>query len=73
MFSSKGKSSQTEAQNSRKKQIALERINMWEKRKKCFPFEAQIIIMSSELYNICKGKIIPQYPKVHNGVNGFKR
>ena len=40
--------------------------------KGCFLFEAQIIIMSSELYNICRGEIIQHYPQVWDGVNGLE-
>lgn len=46
-------------------------INVWEKGKECFLFEAQTIIMSSELYDIHRSKII-QYLKVWDEVNGLK-
>ena len=46
-----------EAQNFRKEQRASDRINMWEKRKENFLFEAQITTTSSELHNVGRGKM----------------
>ena len=59
------------AQNFRKEQKALKRINMWEERKEYFLLEAKII-MSCELDNTRRSKTIQQYPKVWDGVNGLK-
>lgn len=55
----------------RKEKKAMRRINMWEKRKEYYLFEAKII-MSCELDNTRRSKTIQQYPKVWDGVDELK-